>query len=199
MSMLPPAPRDDDSLEILARIRDGDSTGWDLLYHRYHDELLFYVRHRLGHQLRAHLQSEDIFQSVAVEALRSLREFEYRGEGSLLRFLQRMVQNKIRDRADTVRARKRRAVGSLEDVPHVEPIAPGSAVRYHAAEHFDRLERALGGLPADMREVILLRRIEGLDGKETARRLQRSDAATRKLYSRALARLSALFHEAPPS
>jgi DNA-directed RNA polymerase specialized sigma24 family protein len=40
-----------------------------------------------------------------------------------------------------------------------------------------------------MREVILLHRIDGLPSKDVAARTGRSDAAVRKLYSRALQRL----------
>ena len=56
---------------------------------------------------------------------------------------------------------------------------------------FERLERCLARLPDDMQAVVVLRKLEGFSSKETAERLGKSDDATRKLYSRALARLSA--------
>ena len=186
MTAVPPPPEDSPSLEILARIRSGDESGWDELYRRYHDELLFYVRLRLGPGLRASLESHDVFQSVALDALHALPGMEYRGEGSLARFLKKMVEHKIRDRADSARARKRSSVQFVDEVPdQATPQEP----RYFDSDRFERLERAIGTLPADMREVVVLRRVEGLASKEVAERTGRSDDAVRKLYSRALARL----------
>jgi DNA-directed RNA polymerase specialized sigma24 family protein len=47
-------------------------------------------------------------------------------------------------------------------------------------------------MPDDMRAVIQLRRFEGLSSQETAARMRKTDDAVRKLYSRAVARLSLL-------
>ena len=69
---------------------------------------------------------------------------------------------------------------------------PTGAPQYRDSERFERLERGIEGLPNDMREVILLRKVEGLPSKEVARILGRSDDAVRKLYSRSLARLTTL-------
>ena len=69
--------------------------------------------------------------------------------------------------------------------------APGSSPSHQA----DRRERAallaevLARLPADYREVIVLRNLEGLPHEEVARRLGRGVGAARMLWIRALARL----------
>jgi RNA polymerase sigma-70 factor (ECF subfamily) len=194
----PAAPAEADTLEILRRIRADDERGWDELYRRYHDPLLFAVRARMGPRLRAALESEDVFQSVALAALRALPRFEYRGPGSLLRYLRRLVANKIRDRADSVRAQKRRGAVPLDEVHSAEIAASAPPPAYAAGERYERLERCLAQLPPDFREVILLRKVDGLSSREAAQRLGRSDEATRKLYSRALARLSALMAEYEP-
>lgn len=199
MRAFPGRPDDGHTLELLARIHDGDREAWNELYRIYHDELLFVVRMNLGARLRAALESEDVLQSVALEAFRAIPRFEHRGEGSLRRFLHRLVLNKIRDRADTFKAAKR--VGA---VPLTDSLAEGLAAkggappRYHDSDRYERLERCLGRLPDRMRKVILLRKMEGLSSQEAARVLGRGDAATRKLYSRALARLTVLMHESEP-
>jgi RNA polymerase sigma-70 factor (ECF subfamily) len=177
-------------MDLVRRIRRGDRVAWTELYERYHDQLLLSVRMRLGPGLRRYLQSEDIFQSVALEAFRSLERFEYRGEGSLERYLRTLVVNKIRDRADVFAAQKRAGTLSLEDT-HVESLpAPGPS--YHDAKRYERLERALNALAPEQRELIVLRKLEGLSSQEVAAHLGLGDDAARKAFSRAMARLTTL-------
>lgn len=187
---LPEPPDDEASRELVARIQAGDRAAGDELYRRYRDELLFAIRARLGGRLRGVLQSEDVLQSVALEALRGLPRFEHRGPGSLRGWLQRILVNKVSDLADRWNAQKRdggreRGESALAEVP--ERAGPEPA--YHD-ERYLRLERALALLPADQREVLILRRVEGLTSREAAERLACSDAAGRQLYSRGLARLA---------
>jgi RNA polymerase sigma-70 factor (ECF subfamily) len=181
----PVGPSESKTLELLSRVRGGEDGAWNELFRRHHDQLLFAVRMRLGPDLRKHLQSVDIFQSVALESLRALEGFEYRGPGSLNRFLNTLVTNKIRDRADTFRAHKRAGT-----VPLPDDISSAPESAYQDPELYERLERSLASLPEDFREVLLLRKVEGLSSKEVAERLDKSDEAVRKSYSRALARLT---------
>jgi RNA polymerase sigma-70 factor (ECF subfamily) len=53
------------------------------------------------------------------------------------------------------------------------------------------LERALDDLPEQQRDVVLLRRFEGLSYAEIGERLGRSADAARMLYGRAVAALAA--------
>jgi RNA polymerase sigma-70 factor (ECF subfamily) len=161
--------------------------------------MLFAVRCRLGAGLRNHLESEDVLQSAMFDVLRDLPRFEDRGEGSLRHFLNVLIANKIRDRVDTYGAAKRKGTVALSDsVAEALPESRGT-LRYHDSERFDRLERAMAALPGDMREVVLLRTVDGLSSKDAAALLKKSDAAVRKLYSRAMARLTRLMLEEGPS
>jgi RNA polymerase sigma-70 factor (ECF subfamily) len=56
-------------------------------------------------------------------------------------------------------------------------------------EHELLLADALAELPADYREVIILRHIEGLPFEEVARRMERTAGAVRMLWLRALKKL----------
>ncbi len=193
MRAIPPAPDARSSIELVARLRQGDRDAWSELYARYHDQLLLTIRLQLGRGLRSHLQSEDILQSVALEAFLELEAFEYRGAQSLDRFLRQLVVNKIRDRADTFSAQKRAGTVPLDERTAAEIAAPESgALRYVDSERYERLESALNALPADLREVLVMRKFDGLSSQEIAGCLGKSDEAVRKTYSRALARLSLL-------
>ncbi len=193
MRAIPPAPDARSSIELVARLQRGDRDAWSELYGRYHDQLLLTIRLQLGRGLRSHLQSEDILQSVALEAFLELGAFEYRGAQSLDRFLRQLVLNKIRDRADTFGAQKRAGTVPLDERMAAALAAPESGPpRYVDSERYERLESALNALPADLREVLVMRKFDGLSSQEIAERLGKSDEAVRKTYSRALARLSLL-------
>ncbi|MEQ8763913.1 MAG: sigma-70 family RNA polymerase sigma factor [Planctomycetota bacterium] len=188
-----PLSSDDERLaDLLDRIRQGEAAAWDEFFDQYHDELLFSIRARLGTRLRGFLESEDVFQSVAIEALKALPRFEPRHPGSFKGFLNRIVLNKIRDRAAGFSAKKR--AGGVPLTDSVLERTPGE-VRYREPERYLQLEQCLQKLPDDMRQVLLLRKVDGLSSRDAAEKLGRSDAATRKLYSRALARLAASMHE----
>ena len=68
------SPDEGSTLELLEEARAGDGEAWGRIFRRYHDPLLLYARTRLGRELRRHLQSEDVFQSVVTDALTTLRE-----------------------------------------------------------------------------------------------------------------------------
>ena len=193
-SAFPEAPDATETLALVARIRDGDRGAWTELYRRYHDDLLFAVRVHLGTRLRECLESEDVLQSVVLDAFQALPQFEVRAPGGLRAYLNQMVVNKIRARAGYFGAQKRS--GGVPLTADVEDAAgEGPAPSYAEPERYERLERCLARLPEEMARVLVLRRVDGLSSKEAAAVLGKSDAAVRKLYSRALARLTALMAE----
>lgn len=177
------------SLELVQRIQAGDTEAWERLYLRYHDALLFAIRSRLGSGLRAWLQSEDILHSVVKDALRDLERFEPRGPGSLQHYLHACVLNKIRSKAAHFGAEKR--AGEQRVSSSVLDALPerGGEPRYLDGARYDRLEVGLAQLSEPMREVVLLRSVEGLSNDEAAGILGKTPAATSKLYNRALAQL----------
>jgi len=178
------------SLDLVRRIHDGDASAFESLYLRYRDALLFSIRCRMGAGLRSRLQSEDILQSVVKDALVDLRSFEPRGKDSLQHFLHVCVLNKIRAKADYFSASKRKGEVPLSDsILERIPNARDSEPKYIDAPRYEKLEKALALLPEPLREVVLLRRVEGLSNTETAAVLGKSPEAASKLYNRALARL----------
>lgn len=194
------------TVDLVARVRGGDSAAFGELYQRYHDELLFAVRVHLGPELRAKLESEDILQSVVVDAFRALPRVRAETSEGLRHYLHTMVVNKIRGRAQHFDADRR--AGDVPLTPSRAAEVPDPAQtrvdpdvgepRYNDSARYERLERALAALPEDMRRVILLRKIDGLASKEVALMLGKSDEAARKLYSRAMARLTILLGDDAP-
>ena len=196
MAAFPTPPDERQTLELLPRLAEGDSEAWDALYARYHDDLLFSIRAQLGTRLRGALQSEDVLQSVALEAFREMPRFEDRGQGSLRAFLHRLVVNKIRDRGRRENAQKRAGGVPLGDTLMGALEGAGGELEptYHDPR-YEKLERALAQLGDEQREVVVLRQMEGLSSKEVAERLGKSDDVVRKVFSRAMARLTLLAQE----
>lgn len=194
MRDVPTPPDEHATLDLVARMQAGDAEAWREAYGRYRDEMLLSIRVRMGPRLRAALQSEDILQSVVLEAFQAMPRFVDRGPGSLRGYLERLLVQKLRGRARGLATRKRRGDQPLTDTVAGQAVEP-TVIRY-TDPRYERLERALALLPDDMREVIVMRRIEGLSIDETAGRLERSAAATLKLHARAMARLTLLMRDA---
>lgn len=194
-----PTPLDEQvTREMVRRMQAGEADAWRDLYGRYRDELLLLIRVNMGTRLRAALQSEDVLQSVVFEAFRAMPRFEDRGEGSLRAYLKVLLLQKVRGHGRALAAKKRAGDAPLtETMANALPASAlsGAALPDYQDARYGKIERALGGLPPDMREVIVLRRLDGVSNEEAAARLQRSADATRKLYARAMARLSRMVQE----
>jgi RNA polymerase sigma-70 factor, ECF subfamily len=190
VATFPDAPEDSVGHALVERLRGGDRAAADELFRRYHDEMLFAIRARLGTRLRTTMQSEDVLQSVALEAFRDLPTFEPRGAGSFSAWLRRIVVTKIHDLADRWSAQKRDAGAPRGESALVDVAARDDGAASYVDPRYEQLERALALLPDDLRAVVILRRVEGLPSREVAERLGTTDEAVRQMHTRALARLA---------
>ncbi len=184
-------PGEDETRFLVARAKDGDDSALEDLFRRHHDHLLLAVRLRLGARLRSVLESGDIFQAVALKALRGLDNFAPREPGSFRHYLNTMVTNEIRDRARYFGADKRQGGQQVSQSQLNELSASHSPqVYFDASGRFEGLEREIRRLPEEMRQVLILRTVDGLPSREVAKKIGKSDAAVRKIYSRAVAQLA---------
>ena len=175
--------------ELVTAAQSGESAAREALIESCRDELDRHLRLRIGAHLRGTLEVEDVFQETVTAALESLTAFRWNGEGSFLRWLKAVAENRI-----LTLARKKRRTQILF-VEWQEPLAgdpsPSNALR--RGERFDRLQAALDCLEPDYREVIVLARLKGLRLKDVATRIGRSPNAVAHLLSRALTRLKEVF------
>lgn len=108
----------------------------------------------------------------------------------------RVLVNRIRDgyRRKAVRARFDAWLGRSEDGPDPLEALPGSPAerpdeRVAAAEAMDALADGMAALPPRQREAFMLRCLEGLDVRDTARAMGCSEGSVKTHYFRALAAL----------
>lgn len=165
------------------RATSGDPAAYEQLFSMHTDRLLVFIRARLMGHLRGKIEPEDVLQDAYAAALRSFSDFEYTDEGSFVRWMCRIIDNRLRDMHDHFTAKKRQEI----PLARSSPTGPVTALR--RAENSQRIEQALSLLSPEHREVLLLRYFEGLTSEETGQRMNRSPGAVRNLAARALVEL----------
>ena len=182
---------------LVTLARDGDETALNQLCRVYAARVLWLVRLRMGKELRSKLESMDVVQDVLISALRDLGDFTYKSEGDFVRWLSRVVENRLRDNLDKLHAAKRDVRREVRLNSHrmaAEPIDTTTPSAIMAqSEEFDRLAKAIDRLKPEYRELIVLTKIEGLSYRDIGGKLDKSADAVRMLVSRAMAALSCAF------
>ena len=173
---------------LVERASRGDGEAIDELLARHLPQLLGFVRRRAG-ELAAKESSSDVVQSVC------------RGEEAFRSWLFEAAVFKLRNRRRYWRAerrdvaRERRILGADGETAPLDAVARTSRTpSREAVAHEDRARLAalLEQLPERYRVAVELARIRGLGHAEIAERLGISEAASRQLLTRALARLATL-------
>jgi RNA polymerase sigma-70 factor (ECF subfamily) len=174
------------TLQLLARLRDGDDRALDPLIARYLPELTRWASGRLPRWARHAVDTDDLVQESLIQVFQKLEGFEYRGQGALLAYLRQAVLNRIRNQLRWAGRRPRvEELGEHLEWDAVSPLE--AAIGSQAAE---RYEDALTRLtPAD-REAVIARLELGLTYPELARALGKpTPDAARMTVARAMVRL----------
>ncbi len=186
------------SFGLIERIRRGDCDAFTPLFERYRARLAVLIHYRLGPQMRAQVEADDILQETLLRAFQQLDQFTYRGPGSFMHWLSQIAEHAIIDTARRQNRAKRRADETVplrsESRPDgADPADLNTPSRILAGkEGLRRLLNSLDRLPPQYREAILLAKIEGLSTQEVADRLGRNRAAAALLLHRALRQLRAM-------
>jgi RNA polymerase sigma-70 factor (ECF subfamily) len=168
--------------EIAAAART-DSNAFALLYRRHHMSVFRFLRARTASDDEATELTAVVFE----RALAAIGRYRPRG-GGVIAWLFTIARNAAVD-AERSRRRRRPVVAATPE-PRPEPQDPrlledSVLDRERMADLRARVDR----LPAVQRDAIVLRYAGGLTAREMAGTLGKSEAATQKLLSRALAAL----------
>ena len=153
------------------------------LYRTHLRDVYSYAYYRVGN----HHDAEDLTEQTFLQAYRHFERAQRESAGRPLRpWLIRIAHNLA---ANLYRDRSRRPQTSIE-----ETTTPLSTL--HTTEDLvegrDELARILEGvkeLPDDRREALIMRFALGMDNREIARAMDRSDGATKVLIHRAIKQL----------
>jgi len=164
--------RDESDDDLIEAFRRGEAAAFERLYRRHASGLYTYLR------MQAREEAEDLLQETFSRVSRALPR--YRPDGRFPAWLYAIARNLVRDD----RRRPRREV-PLDDEPAL--AAEGSLQDSHANR--EAVREALRTLPAEQREVVLLRAYGDLSFVEIARLLGCPPATAVTRMHRAVERL----------
>jgi RNA polymerase sigma-70 factor (ECF subfamily) len=159
------------------------------LYRAHLRDVYSYAYYRIGN----HHDAEDLTEQTFLQAYRHFERAQLQSHGRplrpwLIRIAHNLAANLYRDRA------RKPATPIDESTTLIAPYTTEQLV-----EGREELTRVLGGvgrLPEDRREALIMRFALGMDNREIARALGRSDGATKVLIHRAIKQLEGFVNDA---
>jgi len=195
--------------QLMGRAQAGDAAALGQLLQLYRNYLALLARLNIDARLQGKVDASDLVQETFLKAHRNFGQFRGNTEEELVSWLRQILTNNLANLVRHYLGLKRRDV-RLERQLAAEMdrssrlmdgglIAPGSSPSRQASrrEQAVLLADVLKQLPADYREVLILRHLEGLTFAQVAQRLGRTEGSVQKLWVRALARLRRSLGEAP--
>ncbi|HET9481594.1 MAG TPA: sigma-70 family RNA polymerase sigma factor [Candidatus Polarisedimenticolia bacterium] len=173
--------------ELVAALRAGDETAYETLVRSFGGRLLVVAQRYLGSQDDA----RDAVQEAFLSAFRSIARFE--GNALLSTWLHQIVINVCLMKLRTRRRKPEESIddmlpGWMEDGHYVTPPAGWKESADEALERKETrqfVRECIDRLPEAYRTVLLLRDIEEMDTRETARLLGISEGGTKVRLHRA--------------
>jgi RNA polymerase sigma-70 factor, ECF subfamily len=155
------------------------------LYRTHLRDVYSYAYYRVGD----HHDAEDLTEQTFLQAYRHFERAQRESEGRPLRpWLIRIAHNLA---ANLYRDRSRRPTSPIDDsAPLTAPHTTEQLVE--GREALGRVLERVRELPDDRREALIMRFALGMDNREIARALGRTDGATKVLLHRAVKQLEGL-------
>jgi RNA polymerase sigma-70 factor (ECF subfamily) len=183
------------------RAKHGDGASLDWVVRRFTPLLLAQARYRLGASLRAHYDPEDLVSEVwaiALPRLPDLRVRDGRATPVLVKFLATTLLFRANSLMRKLAARSARqgpvdpnAERDVDLAAALPDDTSGIVTNAVRREMEGAVAKALGGLDAADREIVLLRAVEQVSNKTVAVLLGIEPNAASKRYQRALEKLRA--------
>ena len=151
-------------------------------YRAHLRDVYSYAYYRIGN----HHDAEDLTEQAFLQAYRHFDRARRESDGRplrpwVIRIAHNLASNYYRDRS----RRPQTPLENADPIPtrhDTEAIAEGREELRQVIEHLDRL-------PEDRREALIMRFALGMDNREIARAMGRSDGATKVLIHRAIKQL----------
>jgi RNA polymerase sigma-70 factor (ECF subfamily) len=190
-----------DPEQLLRLVRAGSGAALGQLLELYRDYLALLVRLQIGRRLQGKVDPLDVVQDTFLTAHQKFAQFRGTRETELVGWLRQLLASRMADLLRRYHGAQRRDVRlerelavELDESSRVLDqglVAPGSTPSQQAVrrEQAVLLAEALGRLPEDYREVIVLHHLEDLSFPEVARRMGRTVDSVKNLWIRALTRL----------
>jgi RNA polymerase sigma-70 factor (ECF subfamily) len=152
------------------------------LYRAHLRDIYSYAYYRIGN----HHDAEDLTEQTFLQAYRHFERAQRESNGRPLRpWLIRIAHNLA---ANYYRDRSRRPQSQLDDATPLSAPHPTEEL-VEEREEVKQVLKGVARLPDDRREALIMRFALGMDNKEIARALGRSEGATKVLIHRAIKQL----------
>jgi RNA polymerase sigma-70 factor, ECF subfamily len=194
---------------LLEQARAGDEAALGRLLELYRNYLTLFARLQIGRRLQGKVDASDLVQETFLDAHRDFARFRGTTEQELASWLRQilaanlamLVRRYCGTQCRDLRL-ERELAAELDASSRVLDqglMAASGSPSQHAAsrEQAVLLADALGQLPEDYREVIILRHMEGRSFPEVAQQMGRTVDSVKKLWTRALVRLRRRVGDAP--
>jgi RNA polymerase sigma-70 factor (ECF subfamily) len=153
--------------ELIEACRAGESSAFDVLVARWEDR----IRGACWRVLGSEDEARDVAQEAFLKAYRGLAGFK--SEARFSSWLYQIAVNLCRDR---LRRRRTRATVSLDELEASSPVLvelrPGAQEALIREDLAGVVRRAIETLPAEQREVVILKEYQGLTFLEIAQALE---------------------------
>jgi RNA polymerase sigma-70 factor (ECF subfamily) len=179
--------------------RQGSPEAWGKLLEDCRPFLLAVANEELADAIRSKAGASDVVQDTCLEAHRDFARFAGRTQDDLRRWLRRILKNNLANLRRSFLNTGKRSVrhevpldGGRDPDAELQLAADSTSPSERAVhrEQHELLEQALGELPADYQQVLLLRHRDQLGFHEIGRQMNRSTDAARMLWWRAFERLA---------
>jgi RNA polymerase sigma-70 factor (ECF subfamily) len=155
------------------------------LYRAHLRDVFSYSYYRVGN----HHDAEDLTEQTFLQAYRHFERAQKESQGRPLRpWLIRIAHNLA---ANYYRDRSRRPQTSIDDAGPLPELHTTEGI-VEDREDLNRILECVRQLPDDRREALIMRFALGMDNREIARALGRTDGATKVLIHRAIRQLEEL-------
>ncbi len=160
----------DSDLELVGRVQRGDSAAFDLLVRKYQHRIVALA----GRYVHDWSEAQDIAQEAFLRAYRALGNF--RGDAQFYTWLHRIAVNTAKNHL--VAQNRRPPLDDIE-ASDAEQYDAGTRLRDNDTPERELMRqeleqtvmRAVERLPAELREAITLREVEGLSYEEIAEKM----------------------------
>jgi RNA polymerase sigma-70 factor (ECF subfamily) len=193
---------------ILEQIRNGAPERMGELLQSYRNYLSILATTQLDRRLRRRMSPSDVVQEAMLAAHRDFGQFRGESEREFIAWLRQILINCLYRAYEVHLKARRRDIRCEISLDKVNEALDRSAANLAQAladrgpspsEPMRERERAvaiadqLAKLPADYREVIVLRNLQGLSFDEVAERMERKSGAVRMLWLRAMERFRQVY------
>ncbi len=162
------------------------------LYRAHLRDVYSYSYYRVGN----HHDAEDLTEQTFLQAYRHYERALTESEGRPLRpWLIRIAHNLA---ANLYRDRSRRPQTHIEDDAQFRALHTTEDL-VEGRDELARILEAIKTLPDDRREALIMRFALGMDNREIARAMDRSDGATKVLIHRAIKQLEGIVRTPDPA